>query len=239
MDVLKALQEAGVQIVEQQRAMEWKEHQIIGHVDAVAVIDGQSYPLDVKSMSAHIWDSIFTRGKGVYQWSEVGDRFMRPWLRKYLGQVILYCLLKETEEGMLICKNKSTGALAQVNIPLDYSYAESLIQRADRINRHVSLGTLPDRIPWDDACCGKCKFLAICLPDRVGKDPLVFLEDSTVVEMLDSRARLEEAGREFKRIDEKVKDWAKARPETKIAIGPFLVEKKVSPKMTRVEIVRV
>jgi CRISPR/Cas system-associated exonuclease Cas4 (RecB family) len=238
-EVLRTLQEAGIQVIEQQRALEWREHQITGHVDAVVVVDGKPYPVDVKTMSPHIWDSCFPRGKGVYPWAEVEDKFtQKPWMRKYLGQVIIYCLLKEVDEGLLLCKNKGTGALAQVNIPLDYGYAESLIRRADTINAHVAAGTLPDRIPWEEDICGNCKYLHVCLPDRVGKDPLVFLEDSTVSALLEERAAVEEHGKEFKRLDERAKEWAKARPESKISIGNWLVEKGGSPSRVTVKFSR-
>jgi len=241
-EVLKVLAESGIQVIEQQTTLEWREHQITGHVDAVFVVppDTKGYPGDVKSMSGHIWDGIFFRGKGVYDWSEVAPKFeTKPWLRKYRAQVTIYCLLKNIDLGMLLCINKDTGALAQVNIPLDYGYAESLIQRADRINKHVAEETLPNRIQWDEEVCGRCKYLSTCLPDRVGKDPLVFLEDSSVEAMLEERAKLEDSGKEYKRIDERVKAWAKAREERQIALGTWLISKSGGPSRTVVKVERI
>jgi hypothetical protein len=238
--VLKDLAEAGLRLVEQQSPLEWREYQITAHPDAVVVVDNLpvGLPLDVKSMSPHIWDGIFRKGKGVYTWEEVGQHFTtKPWLRKYCAQITIYALLKNCEHGgILVCKNKGTGALAQVNIPLDLEYGEQLLKRAERINRHVQLGTLPDRIPWDEDVCGKCKYLSLCLPERVGKDPLVFLEDSTVEAMIDERARLEESGKEYDKIDTRFKEWAKARPETKILIGKYLVTKKATANRTTVKV---
>jgi hypothetical protein len=241
-EVLKVLAESGIQVIEQQVSLEWREHLLTGHVDAVFVQppDPKGYPGDVKSMSGHIWSAIFFRGKGVYEWGEVAAKFdTKPWLKKYRGQVTVYCLLKNVDLGMLLCINKETGELAQVNIPLDYGYAESLIQRADRINKHVAENTLPDRIPWDEECCGRCKYLSICLPDRVGKDPLVFLEDSTVTAMLEERAKLEESGREYKRLEERLKSWAKAREEGRMMVGGWLVSKSGGPARTVVKFDRV
>lgn len=235
--VLEELRRAGYQIIEQQTAMEWREYQITGHLDALVVVEGVQYPLDVKSMSPHIWDSIAFRGRDSYAWAEVCEAFTKkPWLRKYLGQITLYCLLRGTEAGILLCKNKATGALAQVNIDLDYAYGETLIQRAIQINQHVAAGTLPARIEFDDQVCPRCPFYATCLPDQIGKDPLVFLEDRTIEALLETRAELEEAGREFDQIDRRVKDWAKARPEGKISIGAWLVTKQVSRTRTVVHI---
>ena len=235
--VLDELRRAGLQVVEQQTALEWKEYRITGHIDAIVVADGKSYPIDVKSMSAHIWDSVAFRGRGSYSWAEVESAFQtKPWLRKYLGQITLYCLLKGVDRGILLLKNKGTGALAQVNVELDYGYAESLVQRAIAINKHADAGTLPERIPFDDAICPRCKFYGLCLPEQVGKDPLAFLEEETVEQLIEERSHLERAGKDYDRVDRRFKDWAKARPESKIVIGRWLITKNVSPTRTVVNV---
>jgi hypothetical protein len=226
--VLRLLQDCGFQVIEQQISLEWKEHQITGHMDAVVIVGGKVLPIDVKSMSPHIWDSIFRRGRGVYQWSEVADGFnAKSWTVKYRGQITLYCLLRDCDDGILLCKNKTSGALAQVNIPLDYSYGEELLIRADTINRHVAEGTLPDRIKFDDGICPGCKFYAECLPDQIGKDPLVFLDDQQIEDLLREREIHEEAAGFYEAADKRFKAWAKAREEMKIALKHWLIEKEV------------
>lgn len=233
--VIRELQAAGIQVHEQQRALEWKEYGITGHIDCV--IYPEEIDCDIKSMSAHIFDSIFFRGPGVYEWSEVEEGFQKKhWLRKYRGQITIYMLMTGRGKGMLLCKNKGTGALAQVNVPLDYAYGEELLQRAERVNAHVKAGTIPDRIPWDPEVCPSCSFYHICLPDHVGKDPLMFLEDAQVVAMLDELSELEEDGKRYVKVKEQANDWAKARPEKRICIGNWLVEKKPYGKGVRVEI---
>ena len=164
--------------------------------------DGESRPLDVKSMAPHIWSAIFRDGMTVYDWTEVKDQFnKKPWLRKYLAQINLYCLMRASERGVLLCLNKTSGALAQVVVEIDYDYAESLLDRAERINKHVAEGTLPERIPFDDQVCPRCSFYGRCLPEQQNSDPIVFLEDSTVEQLLDERAEHAERARVFKRAD--------------------------------------
>lgn len=235
--VLRALSEAGIEVLEQQSTLQWREYQITGHVDGVVLADGQAVPLEIKSMSDHIWSSVAKRGPGVYEWHEVADAFGRkPWLRKYLGQLSIYMLCKDVDRGILYLKNKSTGALAQVNVELDYEYAESLIQRAERINAHVAAGTLPARIPYDDEVCGRCAWSHICLPDTVGKDPIAFLSDEVVSVLCEERARTRDDRDAYEAADKKLKAWAKARPEERMAVEGWLIEKRQTKRGTRVDV---
>jgi CRISPR/Cas system-associated exonuclease Cas4 (RecB family) len=236
-EVLIELQRAGVQVIEQQLSLEWGAFLITGHLDATVVHDGDSIPVDVKSMSPHIWDGIFRGGSRVYAWAEVAEAFGRkPWLRKYLAQVNLYALMKGCERGMLLCLNKGTGALAQVVVEIDYEYAESLLRRAERINAHVASGSLPERIAFDEEVCPRCPFYAVCLPEHVGREPIAFLDDRTVEGLLEERAANEEAARSFERADGRFKAWAKARPEERLSIGRWLVVKRKLARGVRVDV---
>lgn len=236
-EVLQELQRAGVQVLEQQCSLEWRDLEITGHVDATVVSEGESIPVDVKSMSAHIWDAVFRDGTRVYAWSEVSEAFGRkPWLRKYLGQVTLCALLRGSERAILLCLNKGTGALAQVNVELDYEYAESLLRRAERINAHVRAGTLPERIPFDEEVCPRCPFYALCLPEHVGREPIAFLEDAEVERLLEERALHEEGARVFTKADDRLKAWARARPEERLTVGRWLLEKRKLSRGVRVDV---
>ncbi len=229
--VLMDLSYAGFTVIEQQVSLEWPEHQITGHVDAVVVDQetGEAYPLDIKSMSAHIWDQSFQRGGGVYEWSEVREAFnWRPWLKKYQPQITLYCLMKNCPAGILLCVNKGTGALAQVNVELDYELGEALLRKAGEVNRHVAAGTLPERIPFDDNVCPRCPYYTICLPDHAGRDPIVFIDDSEVEKLLEAREQTHEAALECERVSTRLKRWAKAQEAQEIQIGDWLVRKEAN-----------
>jgi CRISPR/Cas system-associated exonuclease Cas4 (RecB family) len=228
--VLRDLRAAGIEILEQQTALSWPEYQLTGHVDGVIVVDGKAVPIEIKSSSDHIWRSIAYRGRGVYAWHEVERAFQgKPWLRRYLAQLQVYMLCKNSDVAILLMKNKSTGALLQINVPLDYGYAESLIQRCERINAHVAAGTLPDRIPYGEDTCGECPFAHLCLPDMpAGKKAIAFVPDEEAAKKFDARAAAEDASQTFKDMDEWVKSWAWERyPDNdRIAVGHWLVEKK-------------
>ena len=241
--LLHELRQLGVQVLEQQTSLEWKEYQISGHIDAVVVHNDEAIPVDIKSMSAHIWDSIFRRGAGAYEWGEVEAAFQsKPWLRKYAAQIYLYALMRNEERGMLLCLNKGTGALAQVHLVLDddaLQYAEGLLQRAERINWYVLKEQLPDRIPFDEGICPRCDFYHICLPDQVGKDPILFLTDETIVSLLEERAATEEVRGDYERADKKLKEWAKAQSSDRISIGDWLVTRKETKRGVTVKFQRV
>lgn len=230
--VLRSLMDAGIEVLEQQRPLSWREYQVTGHIDGVLRVDGKAVLLEIKSMADQIWRSVAREGPKVYDWEQVASAFTtKPWLRKYYGQLQVYMLCKECEAAILLCKNKSTGAIAQINVTLDYGYAEKLIQRAERINAHVAAGTLPERIAWDDEVCGRCEFLHLCLPDRVNKNPIQFVEDEQAEKRLETRYEAEEASREFKAADEWVKAWVweKYPDEATVTIGTsWVIEKSLT-----------
>lgn len=226
---MRALADAGIHVIEQQRPLSWDKYNITGHVDGVIAVNGKAVLLEIKSMADSIWRSIFRDGPRAYLWEEVDASFTaKPWLRKYYPQLQVYLLCKETENAILLCKNKSTGAFAQVNIELDYEVAEAMVQRAERINAHVAVGTYPERIAWDADTCGRCPFLHICQPDRVNKDPIQFVEDEEAAKTLDQRGEAQEASRAYKIAHEWVIDWAWKRYPDKptLTVGNWLIEKR-------------
>jgi hypothetical protein len=237
--VIQDMRDAGLRVFEQQTTLHMREYQITGHIDATvgAGPDMEPVPVDVKSMSPHIWDSIFYAGADSYTWEQVAERFQaKPWLRKYRGQITLYMLMREIEHGILLCINKGTGALAQVCIDLDYTYGESLLQRAERINLHVEAETLPERIEYDEEICPRCPFYHLCLPSQQDREPIAFLSEPKVIDLLTTWGATREAAADYRRADEKVKAWAKAQESDRIAIGDWLVQVKKQRNGKRVEI---
>jgi len=223
--IMIELAKAGVVVIEQQATMEWKEYEISGHLDGIILDGDKQYPFDAKSMSPFIWDSICFRGAGVYEWEEVKERFeKKPWLRKYLPQLVLYMLMKNLDKGFLLLKNKTSGALAQVNIELDYEVGESLLKKAEEINKHVKAETYPDRIVFDKDVCPRCPHALTCCPDKIG-EPLKFVEDETVEGWLDTIEQSADVRKEYVDADKDLKTWAKAQDEDKLSVGDWLVTK--------------
>lgn len=242
--IIRELLEAGVSVAEQQMTLWWEEYKISGHMDLSIVEQeeaGQamlSIPCEIKSANPNIFSSLFYRGAGVYEWEEVEAAFQKkPWTRKYLAQLQVYMLMKNIDRGYFLFKDKSSGAIAQVNVKLDYEYAESLLQKAELINKHVDDGTLPDPIAFDDQVCGMCQHRMTCCPDKM-EDPLRFIDESIIEEALKTREAAEEAGKVYKQLDKRVKDWMKAQPGDRLVVGKFLLQKKPHGNGIRVHIER-
>jgi hypothetical protein len=231
---------AGIPLIEQETYLQWKtlddqgrvKFHITGHVDGVYAMPWgkkvHPMPVEIKSMSDHIWNGIAHSGPGVYKWKDVRGGFQkRPWLRKYFGQITLYMLCKEFEHGIFYLKNKISGGLAQVNVNLDWKYADSLVKRATEIEENVRAQVLPDRIPFDDWVCGKaCDFLSHCCPAKAMGPPIKFLADERVDMLCQIRRNSKEDRDQYQAADKKLKEWAKANEWEKCVIPGWLFEKK-------------
>ena len=209
--VLKELREAGFQIHEGQRAFSWDAYKITGSIDGMLILDGEAVPLEIKSASPHAFDSI----------NSVEDirRHKYPYMRRYLAQVTIYCLLTNKERAVIVFKNKVTGQLKEIWVPLDYDLGETLLKRAEAINAHVAAGTVPDPISYDEMLCGDCPYGHICLPEHIGTE--VEIDDGELAGMLDRLDQLKEAKKEFEEIDDQVKKIVEGRE--KILAGSWMV----------------
>lgn len=212
--VLKELREAGFQIHEGQRAFNWPEYKITGSIDGMILVGGGAVPLEIKSSSPYAFDSI----------NSVGDirRHKYPYMRRYLSQVTLYCLLSNKDRAVILFKNKVTGALKEIWVPLDYELGETLLKRAEEINRHVDAGTLPDHIPYDEMLCGECPYAHICMPEHIGKE--VDIDTGELGSMLDRLDALKPAVKEYDEIDEAVKKAVEGRE--KVLAGNWFITGK-------------
>lgn len=236
--LLRELADAGIEVIQQQDDLRLEHQNITGHVDGVIVVGSKAVPLEIKSMSEHIWNAIAFRGPGVYEWTAVHEKFQaKPWTRKYCAQLQIYMLAKNTDAAILLLKNKQTGGLAQINMDLDYDYAESLLQRAERINAHVAADTLPDRIAYDPDVCSRCPYFHICLPDYQAGPPIKFVAEEQIRLQCDIRAEMEPAHHEYSRADKTVKDWAKAQDADRMVVaGSYLIERRTAGGRTMVTI---
>ena len=211
--VLKELAEAGVKVIEQQRSFEWREYQITGHIDGKILEDRETIPLEIKSCSPFVFKAINTiddlkNGKYGY-------------LRKYPCQLNLYLLMDGKERGVFIFKDKTSGAMKEIWMDVDYDLGEEALKRAEAINKHVADGTLPPPI-GEEMWCDGCAFAHVCLPEQIGKE--VEVDTGELAIMLDRLEELKPAVKEYEEIDEKVKAATEGRE--KILAGNWFVSGK-------------
>ena len=219
---LRILQEAGFRIIEQQRAFEWKEKELSGHIDAIVIgEDGKRYPLEIKSCSPNVFR--------VIQKSEALDLIhaRQHWLQKYPAQIILYMLMGNYEEGVLWFKEKVSGKRKQLNISLNdpavLEYGEQILKRLEKVNGMIKRGEEPP-VGRIDACAG-CPFeKTVCFPGLDFGEGADILDDSELLEKLDRLEELRDGKEEYDAIWSELKE--KFQGKSAIIGAKWIVESK-------------
>jgi CRISPR/Cas system-associated exonuclease Cas4 (RecB family) len=213
--VMQDLREAGFQVIEQQRPFSWAKYQITGTIDCKLAIDGQVYPTEIKSAAPHPFatiNSIEDMRKNKYEY-----------MRRYPAQLTLYLLMDNKERGLFLFKNKSTGELKEIWLDLDMDFAESLIQKAEAINKHVAEGTLPEPIEYNEDICGNCGYVHICMPDRIGKE-VEISENTELLELVMRYAALKPGAKEFDEVNDRINKLVEGKE--KILVGDYFITGK-------------
>lgn len=218
--LLRMMEDAGIEVLQQQRDFHDKEHEISGHVDTFAICDGSTFPVEIKSMNEFIWGQIGT----------IDDMLTskHAHVRKYPAQLMLYLYLSEYERGCFLFENKQTGEPNEIWVDLDYEYCEELIQKADRVNAHVKAGSIPDRIKYDPDVCDRCDFAHICLPPIENREGLLIEMEPDIEAALEIRETVQPKHEVYVKADKQIKDWAKAREPLYINVGRWFIQKKIA-----------
>jgi len=218
--VSQDLREAGFALVEQQRAFSWAKYQITGSIDFKLAIDGEVYPCEVKSAAPNAFASI----------NSVSDMLHHKWayMRKYPAQLTLYLLMDNKERGLFLFKNKSSGELKEIWMDLDMDFAESLVQKAEAINKHVAERTLPEPMEYNEDICQDCGFVHICLPDRIGREVEVS-NDGELADLVARYMTLKPGAKEFDEVNDRINKLVEGKE--KILIGDYFIEGKWVPRM--------
>lgn len=218
--VSQDLREAGFALVEQQRPFSWAKYQITGRIDFKIAIDGQVYPCEVKSAAPNAFASI----------NSVQDMLKHKWayMRRYPAQLTLYLLMDNKDKGVFLFKNKSSGELKEIWMDLDFAFAESLVQKAEAINKHVAEGTLPAPMEYSEDVCHDCGFVHICLPDRIGKEVEV-TDNTELLELVTRYETLKPGAKEYDEVNERINKLVEGRE--KILVGDYFIEGKWQARM--------
>jgi len=204
----------GWDIIDQQRsfALNDKGENITGHMDFIISDGKERIAVEVKSMSDHIWNSI-------HSYSDIRDS-KKFWIKKYPAQIQLYMLAANLSNGMFILKNKTTGQIKQIDVELDYAYAEGILQKGIEIEKHLKDGTIPEPT-LDHDTCKACNLKYTCNPDMDYGDPMEFMEDAEIECLLNEWDLLLEPGKAFKKLDKEVKEIFRGKKN--VMIGNFMV----------------
>jgi hypothetical protein len=216
------LRASGYTITEDQRTFEWAAKDITGTIDGKILLPKghphpRAIPFDLKSTNPYDYTKINT----------VADMLTsdKVWVKKIPMQMMAYLLMNAQEEvGAVILRDRLTGHMKAIEVRLDYTLAEAMVQKAERVNQSVSLirGTgweqqdgagmsdtvtqlLPPRIPYDQDVCGRCLYFSTCLPDQAAKLDTDLFADAELAQMLDRRAELKPLSAEYDAVDGAIK----------------------------------
>lgn len=214
--VLRKIEEMGVGIYQRQRDYFDRRYNLSGHMDVKLQVPGIEKPVlaEVKGLNP------FTAGT-IRSAEDIRDH-KQAWVRKYYAQLQVYMLLDNTDMGVFILMDKTSGQLNFIDCQLDYSFAEELLRRAERVRDHVKAGTLPERHVTGD--CQRCPFLHVCKPNVSYGDGVEFWDSAEMEAMLARRAELEVAAKEFAQLDKAIKEQAPKKPE--LLCGDFVLQGK-------------
>jgi CRISPR/Cas system-associated exonuclease Cas4 (RecB family) len=204
--VIRMFNDIGIDVILAQQYFTWSEYQIGGKIDGMVYVPirvmengtivekPMKFPLEIKSIAPYFWDSTGSI-------AEIRDH-ISIWMQKIVYQLNAYMLMSDKEAGYLVLK--SFGKRPRILVmELDYSIAEICVKRAEEINHHLEKKILPPRIQWSNDFCGLCGYDFKCLPVRPS-GVVTELPPETLA-LLDRWGEVVEDGREFNKIDKKLK----------------------------------
>jgi hypothetical protein len=213
--VLRRLENMGCEVV--QKARDWHERELefTGHVDARIGHRDWSRPAgvasEIKGLNPYWWDSIRSA-------DDLKNHKAAP-VRRYYAQVQSYLWFEGEDLGLLIALNKLTGKLKFVEIPRDEEFITSILAKVARIRDAVKTGEPPERFISEQ--CDRCPHVATCAPDRSFGPGLSVVDDPELINLVNRRAELAPAVKEYAEIDDRLKH---SLPEaSEILLGDFVV----------------
>lgn len=209
---IKNIQEAGYEVITPtQRSWKIDKPLITGREDVrIKDENGELLPVEIKGLSPIEYDKLNT----------VDDFFKskKAYVRGYPAQLQVYMYYFEKEKGFFALTNKLTGQTKFIDVPFNYQYAESLLQKAERIYNAIETNTPPDSCD-DVSVCENCSLQHICgQVKRISAD--IELDDE-LENLINRKQELATAKREYEEIDKEIK--ARVGEREKVITGSYLI----------------
>ena len=172
--------------------------------------NGELLPVEIKGISPFEFDKLNT----------VEDflRSKRPYIRGYPAQLQTYMYYFAKEKGFFALTNKLTGETKFIEMPFDYEYAESLLQKAERIYKALDEEAPPDACE-DISVCEDCSLAHICGECR--RVPADIDLDEELDALIDRKNELAAAKKEYEQVDKEIK--ARVGERDKVITGQYLI----------------
>ena len=172
--------------------------------------NGELLPVEIKGISPFEFDKLNTV-----------DDFMkskRSYIRGYPAQLQTYMYYFAKEKGFFALTNKLTGETKFIEMPFDYEYAESLLQKAERIYKALDEEAPPDACE-DISVCEGCSLAHICGECR--RVPADIDLDEELDALIDRKNELAAAKKEYEQVDKEIK--ARVGERDKVITGQYLI----------------
>lgn len=175
--------------------------------------NGELLPVEIKGLSPFEWEKLNT----------IDDFFKskKAYIRGYPAQLQVYMLKFGKEKGFFALTNKLTGETKFIEMAFDYDYAESLLQKAERIYKALEDETPPEAAE-DISACENCSLAHICGECR--RVPADIDLDEELDALINRKQELAAAKSEYEKVDKEIK--AKVGERTKVITGQYLIERK-------------
>lgn len=228
---------AGLELIEGQRELTIKEHNIVGHIDGKVVpilpekwpdwpkadpekaYGGSSLlravPIEIKSMNSYSYESIQTLDDMINS-----DRY---WIRGYVIQLQLYLAAMDEPVGVFILKDKNAARVKDIWMERDDKTIEEVFEKADRIEEAVKTGVPPERN--EGSHCRRCPFLTLCTPDFINPNGAEIINNEELESLLKRRQELLDAGKELNGIERQIKNMLEG-VHRNIMCGDWLITGK-------------
>jgi hypothetical protein len=217
--LMREMDHAGLHVIEQQRAYEWKKFQLTGRIDGKIGVNGSFVPLEIKSSSPNVFRAIVDMSPSEMLTSKFS------WIRKYPAQILLYMLMEGVSMGIMVFKNKTTGEKCQKLFILDgpmLDYAETILKKLETVNGHIATGTIPDAVFIDE--CKGCAFAkTACFVGRDYGPGIDIADDPEIETKLSRREELAPARDEYEDLDKEIKERFKGKTAV---VGAWMIESK-------------
>lgn len=209
---IKNIKEAGFEVITP-TVRSWKiEKPLITGREDIRIKDenGELLPVEIKGISPFEFDKLNT----------VEDFLSskRPYIRGYPAQLQTYMYYFAKEKGFFALTNKLTGETKFIEMPFDYEYAESLLQKAERIYKALDEEAPPDACE-DISVCEGCSLAHICGECR--RVPADIDLDEELDALIDRKNELSAAKKEYEQVDKEIK--ARVGERDKVITGQYLI----------------
>lgn len=217
-----------------------RKYNLGGYLDTRIKWEGSRVVIEIKMTNQNMFNSLDAIGSEVLKTGEITQDMIERgiasmkrviWYRKYLRQMTTY-LIGTGEEVGVFAFTDGRGAWKFVIVPLDYEEGERILKIAESIKGHVEANTLPDRIPYDQEICGRCPFLATCIPDIASVPALKIEGNEALAELLEARDADLVKWKTVEQINKKISAFFDDVKDGTFTAGNFIITRKSGQRKT-------